>query len=237
VAFPVDFAASSLARWMQPQHLGTAAVTDLARRLADRSDRCLVIDDFLMPDRLARIRGALVGDGVMATGYRLFSQKKPVTRDRFEAAPDSDRFFVDSLYQGPQPGREMAPSVLQDWLLRQEMTRPPWLAWLSAVTGQSVGGVQTIILNRMRQENRLGWHSDAIDGRKACMVIYLHEDWQPTYGGRLLMRQCDGGIEAIEPRFNRLVLFVPIAEAKHAVEPISPEADDWWRMNYAAWFC
>lgn len=237
VSAGIDFAAAPIRRWIQPQHLDPAALADLARQFSERPERYVAVNDFLAVDRLAQIRAALLEDGEVETAYKLFGDEEPTTKERFEAAAESRRFICENRYVGPRRGREMAPSVLQEALFRMEMRGAGYRAWLSAIAGETIGATETIILNKMAPGHMLGWHNDAINQRKLCAVLYLHEDWRPEYGGRLLMRRRDGGLDAIEPLCNRLVVFAPTVESVHRVEPIDPAVGDWLRLNYTAWFC
>lgn len=55
--------------------------------------------------------------------------------------------------------------------------------------------------------------------------------WEPHWGGRLLIES-----QAIEPKFNRLVLFAP-SEVAHEVEPVTGPGERrtislfWWSLN------
>lgn len=231
-----DFRDSTLGRWIQPQHLGPQGLAEHRGRYRTGVDRFTVIDDLLIPDRLARIRGVLQEEGVMEAAYKLRGSENWVTREQYEAAPDGDRFIHELIYRRPNPGREMSPAVLADARLRLELASAPFAEWLSAVVGVPAGEVEHVNLKSLRRHHILRWHSDASAGRTLCMILYLHEGWRPDYGGRLLMRRQDGGVEEIEPLFNRLVVFDPHAGTVHAVEPLSDAAGEWERFNYSIWF-
>ena len=224
---------SSLGRWVQGKHLLPEAVAGLRRRFEAQPERYLVVDDFLLPERLARIREAVNRDGVMETAFKVYDSNDWVSRERFDETPDDRRFIYETIYAGPRPGQEMSPAVIEDALFRMEMGKPDFRGWLSAVTGLPAERTGRINLKKLEQEHFLRWHNDRSPGRTLCLVLYLHAEWHPDLGGRLLMQRQDGCVDALEPLFNRLILFDPCADALHAVEVMQ---GDWARLNYSAWF-
>lgn len=226
----------SLEKWIQPQHLTADAVAALRRKFDQRPIPCVWIDDFMNTERLTSIRNVALHDGVMETLYKLYDRNEWVSKETFYAAPEEQRFIFETTCRGFRPGHEMSPSVLSHLRLMADLARPAFHAWLSAVTGEPVDDVASVILNALGRHHFLRWHNDAHPQRTVCAVLYLHQGWQPNYGGRLLMELPDGSVEAIEPHFNRLVLFFPQHSTRHAVEPMTEAAGSWLRLNYTAWF-
>lgn len=231
-----DFSATSLNKWLQPQHLTPEAIGDAARCFAARPERYVVLDNFLALDRLELIRRVLLSDGELETIYRINDVVGSVDRKIFNATPDENRFIYEKIYRGPSPGKEMAPSVLSDLLFRRELGGDAFLSWLAASTGRKVSRAGKINLKWLDRSHFLRWHHDRVESRTVCMVLYLHEHWRPDFAGRFLMRRFDGGVDIVEPLCNRLILFDPQVGAYHAVEPITEAAGDWPRLNYTAWF-
>jgi len=193
------------------------------------------VDDFMIPDCLAPIRGALLEDGELETVGQLRSGDW-VSMERFDAVPEARRLIYETIYRGPLPGREMAGSVLRDAKLRRNLHSRAFRAWLSTITGQPIGTTGAINLKRLDRQHFLRWHKDYEPGRALCMVLYLHNEWLPAYGGRLQFRRGESEIHSLEPLFNRLVLFNPQSKAEHAVEPMTAAATNWARLNYSVWF-
>ena len=74
------------------------------------------------------------------------------------------------------------------------------------------------------------------DGRRGlCAVLYVHAQWEPRYGARLVQYERDTVRRHVEPRTNRLVVFLPGGARRHAVEPIV-DIDGWQRCSYSLWF-
>jgi len=230
-----DFTESSLRHWVQQQHLRPGAIAEMRRRFESRPERYFVVDDFILPERLRTIRGLLTEDGVLQTAYKVFGAKGWASEQQFHDAADEDRFIHELIYDKPREGRERSPAVVEDALFRLELKRPTFHAWLAATMGLPVDRTGPINLKRLNNEHFLRWHTDEIPFRTVCLVLYLHEDWIPTYGGRFLMRRLAGGIDTVEPLFNRLVVFNPGAHSDHAVEPMTPAAAEWARLNYTVW--
>lgn len=221
---------------MQPQHLDDARLAEKRRLYCARPMRYHVLDDLVVPGMLERARDALLCDGELKTAYKLYNRQDWTDRDSFEQAPDDSRFIYETIYVRPLAGREMAPSVLQDMQLRSRFRSSQFHAWLQALTGTAVGHTGIINLKRLHREHFLRWHGDGSPGRLLCMILYLHDGWRPEYGGRLLFRHEDGSIEAIDPLFNRAVIFDPTSRAQHAIEQMTESADGWARLNYTVWF-
>lgn len=232
----VNFAESPLNRWIQPQHLQPSGAADYAARFAAQPQHYVCIDDFMIPDRLTPIRSALLEDGKVETVGKLYGGNDWVTMEALEAAPDEHRFIHETLYRGPLPGRELSTSVMRDIKLRWDFHTKEFHAWLSMISAQPVAATGTINLKRLDRQHFLRWHNDGAEGRILCMILYLHEEWRPDYGGRLLFKRPDGGADAIEPHFNRLVIFDAQSKFDHAIEPMTPAAADWARLNYSVWF-
>lgn len=227
---------SALSNWLQPQHLAPECIAAVRRDFNGRPELYTVLDGVIDPSKLALIRQVIREDGEMKTVYKLYGDGDWVDRKKFEQAPDKHRFIYEEIYQRPQDGRAMSMSVLHDMLFRMLVADKPFQKWLSAITGLEIGPLQAVNLKRLRSEHFLRWHSDTSPGRVLCMVLYLHDDWQPAYGGRLLMQRQEGGIDAIDPLFNRLVVFSPTVATQHAIEPMTEQARDWSRLNYSLWF-
>ncbi|WP_049976295.1 2OG-Fe(II) oxygenase [Azospirillum sp. B506] len=227
---------TALARWVQPRHLQADAIVALRRRFQASPERYMVIDDFLAPEHLPKIRQVLLEDGIVKTFFRVYGTREWVTKEQFEGVGDDCRFIHEGIYVGPHPDKRMSPAVLTDMMFRKELKGPAFHQWLTAITGQPVGHTGTINLKSLGREHFLRWHSDQVPGRVLCAVLYLHTDWRAEFGGRLLMQRQDGGIDCIEPATNRLILFDPQSNINHAVEPMTEAAGDWARLNYSAWF-
>lgn len=232
----LDFSGGSLPKWIQPQHLAPSAIAQLRARFTGRPERFIHIDDFLIPDRVSAIRQVLLADGVLEPAYKVFGKPGWTDAADFNNAPDAQRFISEMIYRGPKPGREMAPGVLTDLMFRGELRSDAFRAWLAAVTGRPIRRSGNINLKLLNRSDVLRWHSDKVAGRTLCMVLYLHADWPAGGGGRFLMRRFDGGVDAVEPIGNRLVLFDPQVETEHAVEDMAPVTGGHARMNYSAWF-
>ncbi|MFV3130304.1 2OG-Fe(II) oxygenase [Niveispirillum sp. KHB5.9] len=227
----------ALGKWITARHLTPDAIAAAHRAFNGRDERYVVLDDIMDPARLAQIRHLIQEEGEVRTAYKLYTESGWVDGDRFVQAPDEERFIHEHIYTGPKPGHAMSQPTLHDRLFRMFVGSRPFADFLSAITGLGIGALQNVNLKRLNADHFLRWHSDRSPGRALCMVIYLHDDWQPAYDGRLLMQRADGnGIDRIDPLFNRLVVFSPNVSTQHAVEPLSPAAAGWSRLNYSLWF-
>ncbi len=64
-------------------------------------------------------------------------------------------------------------------------------------------------------------------GRRLCGVLYLHDHWEPAYGGRLFLFREGGSHFAIEPVPNRQVLFNVTVRNDRAIEEMGAVPEGW----------
>ncbi|MBN9527171.1 MAG: 2OG-Fe(II) oxygenase [Alphaproteobacteria bacterium] len=234
-----DFSATPLAKWVQPQHLAAGAVAALRRQFDSRPERLIHVDEFLLSHHVDAIRQVLLGDGVVEPAYKVAArpgQARWIGREEFDHTPDGERVIAEFIYRHPRPGRELAASILTDVMFRRELQGDSFMGWLAAATGRPIRRCGTINLKLLDHSSMLRWHSDRNAGRLLCMVFYVHATWPEAFGGRFLMQRLDGGVEAVAPLCNRLVLFDPQVEVRHAVEDIAAAAGTHGRMNYSVWY-
>jgi hypothetical protein len=103
--------------------------------------------------------------------------------------------------------------------------------------------------------SRLGWHNDAGNGRRGEFILFLHDEWRPSWGGELmlldvapeelhwdtaagdglvarmeaLLGSCPVNPVAIAPRPNRLVLV--LADTIHQIHRVDRTAGDAMRCT------
>ena len=231
-----DFTTSSLRHWIQPQHLKSVAIAFMAERLASRPAQYVVVDNFMDIKRLTRIKDTILSDGIMRTTHRFYDLAEEVSQEQFETAPDVRRLSYQTKYSGPRDEKKMSFAALEDLRLRNQLTTMVFYHWLSTITGQIIDHLEGIQLKGLRKEHYLRWHHDANKTRTVIIILYVSDDWRPEYGGRLLFRDHDGTIEAIEPLFNRLVIFNTNTKMLHRIEPMTEHAGNWTRLAYGVPF-
>jgi len=106
------------------------------------------------------------------------------------------------------------------------LARPAITMWCARVTGTPVGVDLTLMMSRFGPGDHLGLHDDtAVDfAYRLAFILYLNPVWDTAWGGHLRILSRDAGWMTIQPRSNRLVLFVPNGEVKHEVKPIDSAA-------------
>jgi hypothetical protein len=180
-------------------------------------ERLIVIDDFL-PAELAE---AMRGDIDMH--FRNPERHAPASHQVW------NYWFVPELYAylRTQPEKVIAPASASAFHERLS-------AW--SINNLGLGRVSWPYLSLYVAGCRQGLHNDAVNGRFA-FVYSLTRDARRTQGGRTivhregdparaLMTQASAGrsfFDAVEPRFNRLVVFDD--RLPHAVEPLEGSMD------------
>lgn len=226
----------SLAKWIDARHLSSAAVEAYAAEISSSRLGMLVLDNFLVPDKLDLLRRLVSTDGTLEQVNVAYRGRRSLERDAFDALAESQRFYSELIYRGPAPGHEMAPSVLTDLMFRRILNSRAFLDHLGAMMADISADKSMIELRAMSGSDVLNWHDDKGDHRVACLIVYLHERWRPEHGGRFLCRRKgEANLRAVEPLPNRAILFDPRADTEHAVEPLINPGDGWARINYTIW--
>ncbi|WP_052657475.1 2OG-Fe(II) oxygenase [Thalassospira sp. HJ] len=223
-------------KWINPKYSRQDVIEMHQHEFHRRPQKFLVLDDFVQADALRSIRKLLLGEGQCEEMFRRYRDKSFVEKEKFYDSHDEDRFIHEFIYRKPASGKEMAPSTLEDVKMRAQIQSEAFHSWLRLLTGRDVQYTNAINLKRLDHEHFLRWHNDSAQGRVLCMVLYLHEDWQPGFGGRLQYKDENNDIHNIDPLFNRVVIFDSNKNFNHAVEPMTPAATGWKRLNYSAWF-
>ena len=226
-----------LRKWIQQSHLSADVVGRYAAQMAASPLRMVTIDDFLVSEKLLAFRDLVARDGRMEPHLRRYGDEEAVTRSDFETAAPEARFYSDLEYAGPSPGREMASSVLADLMFRRVLASEPALDFVGEIARVALAPHAEVELRAMSHGDVLNWHSDALGSRVVCMVVYLHESWEPRFGGRFLCKlRGEKEAEVVDPIPNRVILFDLRADTVHAVDALAGAPDGWTRMNYTIWF-
>lgn len=221
--------------WIQPSHLGSRAIARVSAELLETPAKTTVIDNFLVPIQFETLTALFLGDGSFEQKYKTKGQHNHVSAAEFEAIGSDQQFLTHLQLEGPAKGREMQQSVLKDLLFRRFLGGPA-KRFFSACLKGPLNAVEKINAKILGKEHFLKPHSDAVEGRKLCCVLYMSTDWAPSLGGRFELYLDGTVVRAIEPIANRLVLFQPGTRYLHAVEQFTEAGHDWRRCNYSFWY-
>lgn len=173
----------------------------------------VVFDDFLPQDVAVALARAfpLPGDSQMGN-WKLHENA------------NTTRWFQEDTSQLPDPLREFAAAC----------SSRPFMQFLATLTGISslladpyfIGGGAMLsgkggFLNIHADFN---WHALLQSWRRVNALFYLTPDWDDKWGGALELWSRDGSqqVAAIEPRFNRAVVFSTSSDSFHGQpEPLS----------------
>lgn len=227
---------SRLQDWINPAYLAGEAIATHAERMAASPARLLVLDDFLLPRRLADLRDVLAESGLLKPVYALVGKgRQRASEAEWLAAPEQARFYHHWEVEGPRPGHAMSRSYLTHISLRDVLGTRPFLDFFGHLCGERLEGLGMVNGKSIGAAQFLRPHSDAEPGRRLCAVLYLNDDWRPEFGGRFLLYRGREQVGSVDPLGNRLLLFMPDSGYLHAVAPIEPIAGDWKRWNYSFW--
>lgn len=224
--------AAALSGWIQSPHLDAARLSLCAARFSEDPVRTAVFDDFLLPERVAALHGLFREEGrfeEMAGLYGEGGGSQAVSREDYAAAAAERRFDTELQLSGPKPEFRLGQGFLTWLKLSRLFGSPPFLEFLRLATGVEAAGVSGVLLRIMQPRHEIRRHSDFQGGkRKLCLVLYLNPAWPAEAGGRFRQFTPDGGCRYIDPRPNRLLLFQPMADLMHDVEPITATAPERW---------
>lgn len=107
------------------------------------------------------------------------------------------------------------------------------LDWVTLMSGLSCFDVEGSAAS-MGPGDHLGRHNDDVGGfaRVIAFVLYLTRDWQPSWGGDLVFEPTG---QAIEPSFNKLIMFRVNRDSYHHVNMIDAAATA-RRLTIVGWF-
>lgn len=144
-----------LEHWVAAEHMVPETMLRYRQAIHQSSGRAAVIDNLLLPEKLAA--------------------------DMFDAAPEAERFYRYRNLRGPSPGRAMSPGMMHNALFTMLSRSAPWRDWLSGILGEPLArqtGMHARIMDRgafMKQ------HGDGAHGR-LCAVFYVGSGWEPAFG-------------------------------------------------------
>lgn len=198
--------------------------------------RAAVIDNLLLPDKLAALRGLFDNDGRFEPTYGLYHRHPhEVPAEIFRAAPETERFYSYRNFRGPAPGRAMAPGMVHNALFTMLSRSAAWRGWLAGILGEPLARQTAMHARIMGQGSFMKQHGDDAHG-SLCAVFYLSSGWEPAFGSCFLQKDQGRVVIEVAPLANRLLLFSPKNGLSHGVAPITPAAGGWERWSYSLWY-
>ena len=105
----------------------------------------------------------------------------------------------------------------------EDLTAPPYRAALGAATGTDLAGCEVEVrLCRYEAGCWIDPHTDRPD-KRLTQIIYLNPEWNPDWGGNLLIlrsRDARDVATTVAPRLGTSVLLRPSGSSWHAVQPV-----------------
>ncbi|RQR40635.1 2OG-Fe(II) oxygenase [Burkholderia sp. Bp9142] len=201
------------------------------RRASSCGERYWIIDDFLSVDEFAALKETMCNAkytriasvvSPALDGFALRSSGKVLAHDTHAPPGDPDA-PIASILRAVRDTPTVYGRAGEDWTI------------VSFAFWQYPPGA------------RLGWHNDTGEGRCGEFVLYLHEEWGPSWGGELMLLDRDLGVgasasgnpafaleaalnqsqselTAIVPRPNRLVMIK--AGTAHFINRVDASAGD-----------
>jgi hypothetical protein len=222
--------------WIRAPLLEASTVEHLAATLRDDPMRTVVLDDVLRPERVHGLRAVFEDEAAFTEKFQIRlpdRQFKAVPAEEWASVDEDARVERQLLLDATPRVARMSLGVAQHLRFMSVVRHPDFAGLLGRI-----GGIDDLVFESgeariMRSPHIVKPHSD---GRRGlCAVFYLHARWDPRCGGRLVQYERDAVRRHVEPLPNRVVVFLPGAGLRHAVEPIT-EVDGWQRCSYSLWF-
>jgi 2OG-Fe(II) oxygenase superfamily len=226
----------NLADWIRAPLLAPSAVEASAASLRSDGMGTVLLDDFLKPDRLRALHGVFTDDAAFTEKFQV---RRPdghfdvVAEDEWQSLDEDARVERQLLLAGMPSMARMSVGVAQHVRFMGLARHPVFASFLGQIGGRDGLVFESGEARIMRSRHMVKPHTD---GRRGlCAVLYVHPHWDPRCGGRLAQFERDTVRRRVDPIPNRLVIFLPGAGRRHAVEPIV-EVDGWQRCSYSLWF-
>lgn len=225
-----------LEHWISSEHLQADAMSRYHRAIHHSHGRAAIIDNLLLPDKLAVLRELFSGDGRFEPTCGLFNRHPhEVPDETFDAAPEAEQFYRYRNFRGPMPGRAMAPGMVHNALFTMLSRTPAWRAWLASILGAPLAkqtGMHARIMSRGMFMKR---HDDDAHG-SLCAIFYLSPGWERAFGSCFVQEDKGERVIEVAPLANRLLLFSPRNGLSHGVAPMLEAAGGWERWSYSLWY-
>jgi hypothetical protein len=230
------FDAEPLARWIQPQHLTEAAVSGYRDAMAAHPAKMVVVRDFLLDPVARGLAGFLAGGATYTVERGLYRVEGSVPADRWDAAPEEERFFRFGKLSGQRPEAMLSDDMLTYLQWRTLVTEQPFHDFFQDLAGTPLGPSDDFGCHEFNVGDFLLAHDDANRNRRIALVMYLTPDWSEDRGGALYMTAADGTTDVTQAEFNSIAIFDTLAGSSHRVGTIEPAAGDGARRTFGGWF-
>jgi hypothetical protein len=226
----------ALRPWIAEHHLDPATIE--RHREAFRSDpaRLVMLEGFLRPEVADRLAEFFESGAEFAREYGLYSASGSVAADAWNGAPDDDRFFRYAKLTGIKPEAALSDGALTYMRFRSFVTEPPFRAFFEDLTGLDLGPSDDFGGHAFEVGDFLRDHDDANKDRRLAIVLYLTPEWQPSFGGALVMEDPGGDVRRFDALYDTLAVFDTLAGTTHRVEPVAEAAGDHARRTFGGWF-
>ncbi|MEO9526074.1 2OG-Fe(II) oxygenase [Roseibium sp.] len=175
LATPSDVAKAA-ARLLGPEGSRKSSTGD--EKSAITGDHFLVIDDFLPPDQFFALQ-----ERMLAASYTLKDSVVDQAVDGSAYRSDGSVLSAAQALAITEP-RDAFQMIAQRVCETQGIYGLPSEAW----------SILSFAFWKYPVGSRLGWHNDAGRGRSGEFILYLHDRWDPSWGGELLL--LDSGPDA-----------------------------------------
>jgi hypothetical protein len=230
------FDAATLARWVQPQHLTEDAVRGYRAAMDDHPAKMVVVRDFLTEEAAGHLAAFLADQAVFSVEHGLYSREGAVPAERWEAAPEEDRFFRFGKLSGQRPEAMLSDDMLTYLQWRSFVTEQPFHDLCQDIAGIPLGPSDDFGCHEFNVGDFLLAHDDANRDRRLAFVMYLTPGWSEACGGALHMTAADGTTDVTTADYNTIVFFDTLAGSTHRVGTIEPAAGELARRTFGGWF-
>lgn len=227
---------TALEPWIQPQHLEEDALASSGASLDAHPAKLHVLRDLLVADKAERLSRFLRDEAEYETEYGIYSVEDAVDAERFEAAPEDDRFFRLSRLHGVPSEHQFSPNALGYLQFRQALQTEAFRGFFESVSGLPLASSDDFGVHSMRTGDFLRHHTDDNKDRRLALVLYLTPGWRAEYGGVLSMVDGLGATHRIEAEYNSIVMFDVQAESAHEVLPVESTSNGLARLSIGGWY-
>ena len=207
--------------YIDAKHLQPEAITQFASTFHKSPLGLIQLDNFLTPKLVQHCSRFLSNKAKYGNLYGYHSRKKSPTAIKTEwlSVEEEERFFfyemLDATADNP-----LDIGAITFIKLRHFLQSNAFKAFIELLISRNLDAITPVRVHRMKTGHFLKPHNDHGKNREFAFIIYLSPNWQPEYGGNLLITDLDGSESVYNPIYNRLLIFDVHKHKHHTISEV-----------------
>lgn len=223
---------AALGSAIQAHHLEAEALAAYGASFRRHPVRLAVLDDFLCEPLAGRLTRFLASEADFQLWCGLDSVGTVAEPDWLRAA-ESRRLYRMRRLTGVLPDYRSSPNALIFLKFRRWFLQPAVTRLFETIAGLELSQRNDFEVHAMQPGDYLRPHRDDQGERRLAVVLYLSR-WSPGWGGALHLVDEHDQVTAVEPGYNRVVMFDVRGHKAHFVTTVESEGET--RLSLSGWY-